>query len=76
MLTRLFFRGRTRAIADEREARAEEESADDVRADSRRLEMEVRLGEVVQYENADHAHDDGSEHNFGDGPILKQQLAD
>jgi hypothetical protein len=60
----------------QRKAHAEKEPPDDVRADARRLDVQVHLGEVVQREYADHADDNCGEHYLHDGPVLKKQLAD
>ena len=38
--------------------------------------MQVHLGEMMQSEDADHADDNRGQHDFRDGPILEQQLAD
>ena len=40
------------------------------------LGVKVDLREVMQRENADHAHDDCGDHNLHDGPVLQKKLAD
>ena len=69
-------RGRAgaRAIRDKREARAEDEPSDRLRAQARRLEVEVDLREMVQRKDADHADGDRAEHDFHDREVLEQQL--
>ena len=47
-----------------------------LRADPRRLKMQIHLGEIMQREDADHADDDCRHHDLHDREVLEQQLTE